>query len=201
MAIASHALTTVARVKSRLDIAVSVTTWDAVLAEMINGATDMIEAYVGRRFKSATYTNELYSVSEGRTMVYLRNWPVTTLTQAQYRAGTPDNPNWTTLLASEYELKEDGRQGSIKLYTSLRGINCFRVTYVAGYTISFDGSHTLPYSISEICEKMVVHRFKKRTNEGKSTDSAGEASVTWFSDDINTLDKKILSQFQRPIFV
>ena len=202
MAIVAHALTTVARVKSRLGIDSGTTTWDALLAELINGATDVIEAFVGRRFATATYTNEVYSITPGRTIVYLRHWPVTAVSSAQYRAGTPDNPNWTTLLASEYELKEDGRQGAIKLYTALKGINVFRITYTAGYTIDFTAGDTkLPFSVTEVCERMVVHRFKKRTDEGKSADSADGGNVTWNTDEISPMDQKILRQFQRPIFV
>lgn len=202
MAIVAHALSTVARVKSRLDIPVATTDWDALIAELINGSTDLIEAFVGRRFLTAVYTNELYSITQGKTIVYLRHWPVTAVSSAQYRAGTPDNPNWTTLLASEYELKEDGRQGAIKLYTSLGGINCFRITYTAGYTIDFTAGDTkLPFSISEICEKLVVKAFKKRTDEGKSAVAAAEGSTTYTTEDLSSMDQKVLRQFQRPIFV
>lgn len=201
MAIVAHALTTVARVKARMDIPVATTTWDALLGEMINGATDVIEAFCGRRFLTATYTDEVYSPSEGRSIVYLRHWPVTTLTRVQYRAGTPDVPNWTTMLAGEYELKEDGRQGALVLYTRIHGINSLRVTYAAGYTIDYAGNaNSLPFSVTEVCEKMVVHRFKKRTDEGKSSDTGADASVSWTTDDIPAIDQKVLRQFQRPIF-
>lgn len=199
MAIVAHALTTVARVKARLDL--TETTWDALFAEMINGATDAIEAFVGRRFATAAYTNEIYSPSQGRSFIYLRHWPVTAISSVQYRAGTPDVPNWTSLLPSEYELKEDGRQGTLRLYTAIHGTNSLRITYTAGYTIGFIAGDTqLPFSVIDICERMVVHRFKKRAGEGKTNEVGAESSVTWMPDEIPAGDQKTLRQFQRPIF-
>lgn len=200
MAIASYALTTVSRVKARLEIASGTTTWDALLAELINGATDIIEQYVGRRLASATYTNQIYSMRQGQRLLFLKAFPVTAISSFQYRIGTPDVPAWTDFLASEYYLDENGENGAIKIYFSLGGTNAVRITYTAGYTINFSTGHTLPYSISDICERLVVHMFKKRTDEGKSNDTAAEASVTWKSDYLSDMDKKTLDNFMRPVF-
>lgn len=199
MAIVAHALTTVARVKSRLEIASGTTTWDSLLAELINGATDIIEAYTGRRFKTATYTNEVYSLFEGQKFIYLKAWPVTTLTSVYYRAGSPGTPNWTALTTDEYELEHDGSSGILRLHVALSGTNILRVTYVGGYTIDFT-ANTLPFAITDICERLVVWQFKKRTDEGKSNDAAGEANVTWSTDDLSKKDREVLERFSRPYF-
>lgn len=208
MAIKPYALTNVARVKARLEIASAVTTWDSLLAELINGATGIIEQYLGnRRLASATYTNQIYTLFPSQKIVFLKAWPVTALSSVQYRAGTPDVPSWTDLLASEYELDEDGSMGILRLYTALNGPNALRVTYTAGYSVDLNSTYTLPESIIEICERLVVRLFKKRTDEGKASDSAAEASVTWITDNmtvgtglLGASDKSTLDQFMRPHF-
>jgi hypothetical protein len=86
--VAPYALTTLQRVKDRLDI--SIDDNDAVLTRMINGATDFIERECGKtgletypndgHFVQKTYTNEVYSAS-GKKQIHLvlRNTPVTYL--------------------------------------------------------------------------------------------------------------------------
>ena len=73
MAILASALTTAARVKTR--IGTSESTWDALLAELINAATEFIEGELGRNLKSATYTNQLYDIEAGQRLLILRQWP------------------------------------------------------------------------------------------------------------------------------
>jgi Phage gp6-like head-tail connector protein len=81
----SYALTTLARVKNRLQISNSSS--DTVLTEMINSATDFIERECGKsgldrfpndgHFVQKTYTNEVYSVMGKRQeRLPLRNAPI-----------------------------------------------------------------------------------------------------------------------------
>ncbi len=198
MAILAHALTTVARVKSRMEIPVATTTWDALIAELINGATDFIEGECGgRRFKSATHTTELHSLERDERFIYLHNYPVTSISAIQYRAGTPATPSWTTFQTDDYEILEDGQFGVLVIHAAVHGFNVIRVTYVGGYTIDFStASGHLPYELSDLCERLASWAFKKRDAEGKSSEGAQEASVSWFrglSDD----DKRILSRYSR----
>lgn len=76
-----YALTTLARVKDRLDI--STDDNDPVLTRVINSVTDFIERECGKtgHFAQKTYTNEVYTAS-GKKQIYLvlRNAPVTYLT-------------------------------------------------------------------------------------------------------------------------
>lgn len=84
--VASYALTTLARVKDRLQSAAK-TDFDAVLTRMINGVTDFIERECGKtglesypndgHFVQKTYTNEVYSVrGVHQNRLVLRNSPV-----------------------------------------------------------------------------------------------------------------------------
>jgi len=86
--IAPYALTTLQRIKDRLDITIDGN--DAVLMRMINGTTDFIERECGKtglesypndgHFAQKTYTNEVYT-AQGRKQerLVLRNSPVTYL--------------------------------------------------------------------------------------------------------------------------
>lgn len=184
MATVAHALTSLQRVKDRLGI--TVVGFDALLERMIDASTDMIESYCARRFKETAYSNELVGVeSDGGRMAMLKQAPVTVLTSVQYRAGTPDNPSWTSYLASDFELVGDGTSGLVRIYGGVpRGTNNLRVSYAAGYKINFAdpynaAQHTLPFDVSDLCERFVVKAFKKRESSGKQTESAGEASTSW----------------------
>ncbi len=73
-----YALTTLSRVKKRLDFADAVTDWDTILTRMINSATDWVERETGgRRFAMTQYVNEVYSASAPRQKrLTLRQGPV-----------------------------------------------------------------------------------------------------------------------------
>lgn len=199
MAIQSHALTTVARVKARLNISDS--SWDALLAELINGATDYMEAECGgRRFKSTAYTQEVYSKERDQKIVYLKNYPITAISAAQYRPGTPSSPSWTDFLTDDYETVEDGKRGAVAVYSSVNGNNCIRFSYTAGYVIDFSTvANHLPYELSDLCERLTVKAFKKRESEGKTSEAFQEVSMSWASE-MSADDRRILERYARMIF-
>lgn len=202
-----HALTSIARVKARLSI--TVTDFDTLFERLINAATDTIENFIGNcRLLETTYTQEVYSGGDGQQkFVTLRNYPVTALTAAQYRAGIPGIPAWTDFIVSQYELVTSERvPRRIRIYNYVYGgTNNLRFTYTAGYKIDFTNpadatKHTLPFDISDVCERMVVWAFKKRDAEGKSSEGAQEASVSWLSG-MSQDDKDILADYNTPLFL
>ncbi len=205
--LAAHALTTAARVKVRLEIASGTTTWDALLESLINAATDKIEdACGGRRFLRGTITSEILSPQSGDKFVYLKRWPIVSITSVEYRPGTVSTPSWTTLLADFWETVEDGSSGCLAIYSSLPwGTNNLRVTYVAGYLIDFANQidptkHTLPFTLSDLCERMVVAAFKKRPSEGLSSEQVQEYSRAYRENSMSEEDNKMLADFRRTIF-
>lgn len=195
----THALTTVARVKNRLTISAS--THDAELLRIINGITDFIESYCARRFKSTTYTNEVYSIhSSSKKSLKLKNNPVTVLTSLEYSVGTPSNKSWTAYIADDYELHEDGKSGLVRVYGIMpQGTNTIRATYTAGYLIDWNNygtsSHTLPADLTEVAERMVVKAFKMREN-AKTNEAFDGASVTWDAY-LSKDDKVMLAKYKR----
>lgn len=203
MATKTFDLTTKARVKSRLNIATGTTTWDDLLDELIHAASHYIKGEIGRPILSATYTNELYEVEPGQRLLTIRKYPITAISSVQYRAGTPASPSWTDMPTDGYELVDDGEFGVLRLYIALSDVNALRITYTAGYTINFstEASHTLPYEISDLCERLVVWAFKKREAEGKSQEAASAGGTTSWRDKISDDDKRILHRYNRMAFV
>ncbi len=184
MATTAYALTSLQRVKDRLGLTSS--GFDSLLERLINASTDLIESYCGRRFKETAYSNEVYLVeSEGARMLMLKQAPVTALSSLQYRAGVPSAPAWTDFLPTDYELVGDGSSGLIRIYGGVpSGTNNVQVGYTAGYKIDFSHDtdatkHTLPFDLSDLCERMAIKAFKKRESVGKSREQAGEAMAMW----------------------
>lgn len=199
-----YALTTLQRVKDRLNITVADS--DAVLQRLINAATDYIESNCCRRFKQANYV-EIYSVAgEVQEYLCLNQAPVTALTKLEYRAGTPSTPNWTPFIADQYELLESGESGLVRIYGAFApvvysGTNAIRATYTAGYLFDFanfgGATHTLPADLTDLCERMVVRFWKKREKPGVQSESIRDSSVTW-KDTVDEDDKDVIARHTRP---
>lgn len=203
MAAVSHALSTVTRIKTRLSISDS--SFDTILGELLSAATGFIERRTSRRFKSTTYTSEVYSGDGDSRFLNLRQWPVTTLSALQYRAGTPDNPTWSNFSATDYELVNDLSPRRIRVYGNLpKGTNNIRTTYTAGYLIDFANEtdttkHTLPFDLSDLCERMVVKMFKRRESEGKASEASQEVNFSWEAV-LNEDDKATLAFYRGSTF-
>lgn len=201
-ALYAHALTTQARVKEKLGITAA--GFDTVLLRLINSATDWIENACGeRRFKSTTYTNEVYSVNaSGQKFLCLKQAGVSSLASLSYRAGTPSSPNWTAFSSDEYELVGDGSAGLVRVYGGLSaGTNTVRATYTAGYLINWSSAgdastHTLPADVSEFCDRLVIKAFKRRETAGKSSESYEGSNVTWASS-LDDEDKAVIDRYRR----
>lgn len=196
LAIYPFALTSLTRLKSRLGITDS--SQDTVLTQLINECTDVIQGFCARRFIETTYENEAYDGGDGlRTSLMLNNFPVSSITRLQERAGTPDNPTWNDVSAANYE-PVNGQPaivgvraafvtltGIIKTYFYLTyGVNNYRVSYVAGYKINFDNEgnlllHNLPTDLTGACEQLCAAMYNIRKNAGVESESLGAHSVTW----------------------
>jgi hypothetical protein len=198
--VVDYALTTKDRIKDRLGITGA--NFDTLIDRLISAMTDFIEGECNRRFKETTYTNEIYSVyGENPKYIFLKQAPVSSLTSLQYRAGTPSNPNWTNFIVDDYELLEDGKSGIVRIYNLPTGINVVRATYTAGYKIDFANAgsqaHTLPFDISDLCERLVVKEFKKRDAEGKASESFEGGTTNW-RELLEEADKLIINRYRRP---
>ena len=202
--IISYALTTVARVKTRLSI--DSTGFDILLLYIINSVTDFIESECNRRFKETTYTNEIYSIAnDGNGFLVLKQTPVSVVSSLQFRAGLKSNPNWTEFVSDDWELMEDGSSGIIQIYGALiQGLNSVRATYTAGYKINFtnygdNSTRTLPADVSDLTERMVVKLFKRRDAEGRQREDFNGGSVIW-KEILSPEDEMTLAKYRRVNF-
>jgi len=212
--VSAYALTTLSRVKDRLQI--TQPDFDAILTRLINGATDYIERECGKtglekypndgHFISKTYTNEVYSV-RGRKQLYLvlRNAPVSALTSFQWRAGTPSNPNWTDFITDQFELVEEGTSGIVRVYGVMPRLydNMLRATYTAGYLVDWPNAgssetHRLPADLTNLCENLVTRIYKRRLLDGKASENIQGATTSW-RDNLDAFDRTTIENYRRVI--
>ena len=203
MLLVTYALTSEALVKDRMDITVA--TFDTLLKRMIYAATAFIEKECGsRRFQTTTYTDEIYdgSTRDGsrKEWILLKHSPVTVFTIFSYNVGSIGTPSWQTFNVEDYQRID--LEGIIRLFQRVpRGLQNIRITYTAGYLIDFDDpydetKHTLPFDITELCERMVVRAFKKRTAEGKRIEGFESSTITWI-EDLTKEDKQVIAFYRR----
>lgn len=123
------------------------------------------------------------------------------VTSAQYRAGTPSNPAWTSFIQDQFEMVSNGDSGLVRIYGNIFGINNTRLTYWAGYLIDFGNltdatKHTLPFDLSGLCERLTVRMWKRRFEEATKSTSISGMNVTW-TDLCEAADLEILGGYQR----
>jgi len=196
----TNALTTLARIKDRLEITIS--TKDNLIERLINGASAYIERTVGQTFKKASYTDYLPVEGDG-SRVFAKQVPIIgALTSIKYRAGMPGDPNYTALMASEFEI-ENANMGIVKLYTTpARGTNAIELKYDAGYLVDFSApadptKHTLPDDITDLCERLVSRAYRRLGSEGRDQETGGGGDSTTWSKGLTDEDKQTMAQFTR----
>lgn len=185
MSLAANALTALATLKTELGITDS--SLDSVLERLINGASDTIEKYCGRKFARATLTERVKGY--GTELIHLERTPVESLTSI-----TVDG---TTVSASEYRLQDADKGGVWRrgLWPWTAGTDdsvsphpragfeedSIVVVYVGGYALAANsrtpGTYVQPYDLEEACLQLAVHRYRSRgRNLGLVGEAVGNAS-------------------------
>lgn len=171
---AAYDLTTAASVKTYLDISAS--TWDSLLATLVTSCSVWIENYCGgRRFKnSGTDVTEILDGDPeffGSKVLFLKNYPIISVTSISYATGTLGSPNWNVYDSANYYVKNAGT-GEVWFDSLPSGRQNIRVIYQGGYD-------SVPEDLSLACTQLVARIFNKRKSEGVSNESVGGASVMW----------------------
>jgi hypothetical protein len=189
--------------------------YDGMLIRMINGVTRYIANECGRTcFVQQTYTNDTYSVDSSRQdTLILRNTPVFSISSLQFRAGTPTNPSWTNFIADQFELINPRTDpisglvwypsGMVRIYGSLPSVysNMIRATYVAGYPVDWANAengttHLLPADLTNLCENLVVRRFKRRSLAGQSSMTLEGATIGNWRNVLDAEDTDVINQYK-----
>lgn len=192
MPLVPYALTTLDRAKVFLGI--TGTAQDTLLTMLINQATGFLEGATGRRFASTTYTDEKYN--GGKSKLFLRQYPVSTLSSLQYRQGTISAPTWVSFPADDYMLYGD--EGYIQfLFGTVQGLSSptangvayqgtqnINVTYTAGYLIDWaheddPTKHNLPPDLEAVTLSIVGRMLNTRKASGISSESVEGASISY----------------------
>ena len=156
--LSEHALTTIEAVRQQLGLDPSDTSQDAVLARMINSASDAIRTYCDRDFARAQRADRLEG--PGRPVLLLPLYPVIRV-ESVTADGIP-------VLPEEYEVDVQAgrlvrRGGS---WPGGPGLTV-EVVYEAGYITPEQarnglGERDLPYDLEEACIATVMSWFSRR---------------------------------------
>jgi uncharacterized phiE125 gp8 family phage protein len=176
-------ITTKSKVKSYLGL--SGTTHDTLLDELIKNATASIERYCNRNFTEATYTE--YFDTEPVAKLFLRNFPVSSLTSVQYRNGTWGAITWENLNINDYLLNENGKVSLA--FVLPQAEKYIKIVYVGGYKIDFANEtnpalHNLPADLTQIATEIVAQTFNQRTSVGISNETTEGQSITYKDSDV-----------------
>lgn len=191
MAELAYSLTTVSKVKTYLGISVS--TWDSVLEELVNDCTVWLENEMGGRriFNDASDATEYHdggdSTGYGKRSLFLKRFPIASVTSISYRSGTPGTPVWVAYTADDYERIDN--EGTLHfLFTLPVGRQNIKVVYKAGYT-------TIPHDLNLACQKLVAKEFDKRKSQGIKSEGIGGANVTW-NEEIDPSIQRVINKYR-----
>jgi uncharacterized phiE125 gp8 family phage protein len=180
----SELLTTKSKVKAYLGI--SGTTYDTLLDELIKNSTALVERFCNRNFTEASYT-EYFDTIAGYTKLFVRNFPVASLTSVKYRSGAWGAITWEALNANDYLLNDNGKVSlSFPLPDAEKYIE---IIYTGGYKINFTNEldiaqHTLPADLTQIVTDMVAQQYNMRASAGVLTESTEGQSITYKDSDV-----------------
>jgi len=128
----TYALTTVARLKSFLEIDVS--TYDSILGVIIDAVTDFIESECDRRFKKTAHSGIILD-GEGSNELTLPNWPVVegeTFTLYERTSVNYGDNTWKTISSDKYRI--DYNSGIVIINSKFyKGHQNYKVDFTAGY--------------------------------------------------------------------
>lgn len=166
-----YALTNLADVKETLGIPSATTTYDNLIIRKINQATAMIESYCGRRFKLATYTDELYN-GNGTNKLVLKQRPIVGSIVLKRRDTSLNEADFDTVDDEIYF--SDANSGVINMLANSGGVyGRFAVTYQAGY-------ETIPDDLAEACANLAAYLVENSPSDiNVSSKREGQRQVSY----------------------
>ncbi len=199
MASIDNALTTLARVKSYLELTGS--SKDVLLTMLTLAASKFVEDYCMRKFKRQTFTQELYDGKDTKRL-YLKNRPIVTGTTVtlQYRTNATNDDDWQTIETTAYFINYKAgylefQRGYVDAFLGLQtrfieGTQNYRVTYTSGFYLpsnslyqdGTDDDLDLPYELELAVLDMVSLMFNTRRSGGIKSETVGEISIDYAKD-------------------
>jgi len=177
MAVDPFALTTLADVKSHLNIPVGNVSQDETLERMINSSSAKIENFLSRRILQRAY-NE-YQDGRSNDRILLSQWPVEFPSEVWVDSSGLFTDVSNQLDSADYVLEGDPAIGIVLLGGRLfsKGIKNIKIVYNGGYV-------TVPYNIAESCIMTVEYMYDMRSDRriGVTSKSKNSENVTYIQD-------------------
>jgi len=174
MAIAEYAFVTASEVKAHIDESSS--TWDTIIESLIDQCTKYAMNYCGgRRFVVPSADETEYY--DGDKMLFLKSYPVTSLTGLYYRSGDYNNPTWNLYNpATDYIIDE--QKGIVEFIGRPSGTKYIKAVYKGGYA----SISAVPADVKLAVILAVAKEFNKRKSAGITNESIGGGSIAWNKD-------------------
>lgn len=161
-------LTTLAKVRTHLDLEVAFTTDDALLTQLVTAMSTWLKGQLGGRdIYSTTYTE--YFSGCGETTLLPKQYPVTAVSALTIDGEVvPVRPTWDDV---GYVIVD---QIAIKLvgYTAGYGVSNVTLAYTAGYA-------AIPEDIDQAVIELVAWRYRERKRTGQVSANVAGESVTF----------------------
>jgi hypothetical protein len=173
MALRANALTSIATVKTQLDIPSGDTSQDSFLERLINSSSQQIEMFCNRPFVSASFT-EYYDANRTNEIM-LKKAGVTAITSVYLdssRVWAADS----LVDASEYGFMQPNL---LRKYSGTwgAGTQILKVTYTAGYIV-------IPADVEDACIMLVEQRYRRKNDRqsNKTSQSKVNESVSYLTE-------------------
>lgn len=207
MSILSHSLVTVAELKDEINITGSGR--DATIEEIANRVTALIEGHLDRKIiervagtVAVSYT-EYHSIDRTVEDIYLREWPVVSITSVQEIQTWP--ATYATTLAGNTGYFLDAKASRLTRIDSTGvsywaiGRRSVKVVYRGGYSTLAE----VPYEIRDVARRLGATLYKEvdRGQQGISGYSDSIGNFTRFGAAKLTDDmKEVLALYRRPSY-
>jgi hypothetical protein len=199
MAVDSDALCSLAMVKAIVKKAD--TPNDALLELIINAVSKDIEGFCKRTFSQATYTE--YHNGDGTNLLFLRQWPINTITSIHNDSNCPPTFGSDSLEDDTYYGYDDDEIAGGVFFresTLYKGLKNIKVVYSAGYdrgTAPGATDDTLPYDLQFAAARhtwKVYNRMDKEGVQQFSTKGGNAVLIKGYEREVKTT----LLRYKRP---
>jgi hypothetical protein len=193
MTISNNALTTLAKAKAYLSV--EGTSDDALVENLIDRATKIMETLCNRSFKNVNsggtaQPNTEYFNGDGKSKLFLKYYPIIAVTTIHddpdriYGADTLIDSDEYAFWADEGIIEFDGAGivGS--------GVKNIRVVYTGGYT-------TTPYDLEHVCNELVGILKNMRDRLGVSSKSFSDGSASYFENLLTPQSREVLKKYSK----
>ena len=179
-AVTGPTLTTLARVKEAEGLAV--TTWDALLTNLIAGVSDRMQRWMGRTIAQASYSRKLDPPSLSAELL-LPEWPIVSVTSLTEDGGA-------LALTTDYEI-ESARGGLVRVSA---GVPTQWASEWRGIVVAWDGGYaTVPESLVLAATDQVRHAYHQVQPGGGRLGQGAKALETGGSSPYDALSGAFLA--------